>query len=189
MLKLLKHTLAALVVATLPGLTACSPDDGDNNNNEPKNIDQAWVTANADYINLAATLTEPDGTPYYETVTAPWNTGASILMHYFNDRSLTQGNLRPLLTSTVAVKYHGELVNTARFDDSYSNIDSLFTTTLTSVVEGWTIALTQMHVGDSVRVVIPAASGYGSRETGNIPAYSTLVFHIKLVDIPHYETR
>lgn len=186
MRRIFTYALAALAVVALPTLTSCSPDNEEDD--EPKNIDQAWVSTNEEYINIARTLTNDDGTPYYESVTAAWNSGATILMHYFNDRALTQGNLKPMLTSSVSVKYHGELVNGARFDSSYANSDSLFTTRLTSVVEGWVIALTQMHVGDSVRVVIPAAAGYGSTQTASIPAYSTLVFNIKLVDIPHYET-
>lgn len=176
-----------MAVALVPALTSCSPDNDDDD--KDKNIDKAWVSANEAYITQAAALTESDGSPFYESVTAPWNSGATVLMHWFNERALTEGNLRPLLTSTVSVKYHGELINGVRFDDSYSNTDSLFTTELTSVVEGWTVALTQMHVGDSVRVVIPEGAGYGSTQHGSIPSYSTLVFNIKLVEIPHYETR
>lgn len=187
MRKILAYGFAALAAVALPALTSCSP--GSDDDDTDKNIDKEWVAANEAYIASAEQLTDDDGSPYYESVTAAWNSGATILMHYFNDRALTEGNLSPLLTSTVNVKYEGELIDGTAFDNSYSNTDSLFTTNLTSVVEGWAIALMQMHVGDSVRVVIPADAGYGSTATGSIPAYSTLVFNIKLVDIPHYETR
>ena len=57
------------------------------------------------------------------------------------------------------------------------------------MIEGWKIALVNMRVGDSVRVVIPYKLGYGASGSGAIPPYSTLVFDMKLVDIPYYEVR
>ena len=52
----------------------------------------------------------------------------------------------------------------------------------------------QMHVGDSAQIVIPYQQAYGS--TGSmrngiyvIKPFSTLVFNLKLVDIPYYEVR
>lgn len=46
-----------------------------------------------------------------------------------------------------------------------------------------------MRVGDSARIVIPYNLGYGSSNSGVIKPYSTLVFDLKLVDIPYYEVR
>ena len=54
-------------------------------------------------------------------------------------------------------------------------------------VEGWLIALTHMHVGDSCTVVIPYQQGYGStKKTDVLVPFSTLVFGMKLVDIYKY---
>lgn len=133
-----------------------------------------------------------DGANYYQTLTPAWNTSAQILIRYFNDRKLTEGNLSPLLNSTVDVKYIGRLYNGEPFDSSYTmtlNGDSIYRTAVNSLIEGWTIALQEMRVGDSVQVVIPYSLGYGSKTTGVIKPYSTLVFDIKLVDIPYYEVR
>ena len=110
-------------------------------------------------------------------------------MHYFNDRSLTEGNLTPLSTSTVSVKYIGRLYNNEPFDSSYLATDSLFTTKVGDVISGWGIALQHMRVGDSVRVVIPYQQAYGATQSGSILPYSNLQFDIKLVDIPLYETK
>lgn len=116
-----------------------------------------------------------------------------MLIRYLNDRSKTEGNLSPLLTSTVDVKYIGRLYNGVPFDSSFRNVasygDSLMRTTPGSLIQGWTIALMNMRVGDSARIVIPYNLGYGSSNSGVIKPYSTLVFDLKLVDIPYYEVR
>lgn len=44
-----------------------------------------------------------------------------------------------------------------------------------------------MRVGDSAQVVIPYLEGYGVSGSGSILPFTTLVFNIKLVDIPAYE--
>ena len=49
-------------------------------------------------------------------------------------------------------------------------------------VAGFTSALTRMHRGDHWRVTIPYQLGYGTTEHGSIPAYSTLIFDIWLID-------
>lgn len=170
--------------AVVMGLYSCSPEN-DNDNNS--NVDWDWVSLNESYYNNAALETGSDGRPFYEKVVPVWNESASVLMHYFNDRVLTAGNLSPYLTSTVSVKYELGLADGRALENSYSNTDSLFTSKVSALVEGWAIALTNMHVGDSVKVVIPAAQGYGAYTHGSVPGYSTLIFNIKLVDIPAYE--
>lgn len=51
-----------------------------------------------------------------------------------------------------------------------------------SPITGWTIALQNMVVGDIWEVWIPQKLGYGSSEKDNIPAYSTLIFEIEVVE-------
>jgi FKBP-type peptidyl-prolyl cis-trans isomerase FklB len=50
------------------------------------------------------------------------------------------------------------------------------------VVSGFTTALLNMHPGDYWRVTIPYQLGYGATASGSVPAYSTLIFEIKLVE-------
>jgi FKBP-type peptidyl-prolyl cis-trans isomerase len=59
---------------------------------------------------------------------------------------------------------------------------------LSSTIEGWAIAREDMRCGDTVEVVVPYASAYGSTATSSIYPYSNLRFNIRLVDIPFYET-
>ena len=158
--------------------------DDDNDNDTYKE----WREENVDYINKEASRLV-DGKNYYKRIVPGWNSALYVLIHYFNNTEETAGNLVPLETSTVAVKYKGMLYDGTPFDSSYVNTDSLFVTKVTGVISGWQIALQEMHVGDSVDVIIPYQAAYGVSGSGSIPPYSTLKFGIKLVDIPNYETR
>ena len=54
---------------------------------------------------------------------------------------------------------------------------------LNEVIEGWQIALLRMHPGSRWIVYIPYTMGYGTRTSGPIPAYSTLIFEVELLNI------
>ena len=126
----------------------------------------------------------------YTTVIAHWDPSAQVLMRWHNDTMLTKDNLKPLVTSTVDVKYRLRLYDDTAMDSSYlitSPADSIYRAMISSNVEGWMIALTHMHVGDSCIVVIPYHQGYGSTMKGDIKPYSNLIFDLKLVDIYKYK--
>lgn len=93
-----------------------------------------------------------------------------------------QGNKTPRLNSIVSVHYKGALINGREFDNSWKrNCPEAFR--LNEVIEGWQIALQQMHTGDHWIVYIPYTVGYGTRTSGPIPAYSTLIFEVQLLSI------
>ena len=104
---------------------------------------------------------------------------------------LTRNNLKPLITSTVDVKYHLSTYDGNPVDSSYymtSPADSIYRSVLNQNVEGWMIALTRMHVGDSCTVIIPYQQGYGStKKSDNLLPFSNLIFDVKLVDIYKYQ--
>ena len=51
------------------------------------------------------------------------------------------------------------------------------------VIKGWDIGVVCMSVGAERRLTIPANLAYGSKSLPGIPANSTLVFDIKLLEI------
>ena len=126
----------------------------------------------------------------YKRLIAPWDPSALTLIRWHNDTLLTKDNLKPLLTSTVDVKYHLSLCDGTPVDSSYyltSPADSIYRSRVSDNVEGWMIALTRMHVGDSCTVIVPYYQGYGSTKKSDILIpFSTLVFDMKLVDIAKY---
>lgn len=175
--------LPAIATAILASMAACNSDDTWSEYEE-------WRQTNDQWFQSQLNLQESDGSLFYTRLAPQWDKTSYILIHYFNDRTLTEGNLSPLYTSTVNVKYIGRLYNGEPFDSSYVNTtygDSIFQTKLSDVIAGWTIALEDMRVGDSARIVIPQGLAYGGSSQGIIQPYSALEFDIKLVDIPYYE--
>lgn len=152
---------------------------------------EEWRVANEEWLAEQQALTDSDGTPYYTQIVPSWYPKSGVLIHYFNDRSLTEGNLTPLVNSTVDVKYIGRLYNDEAFDSSYTQTtwgDSIYRVQPINTIVGWQVALTNMRVGDSARVIIPFMEAYGvSTTSSTIPPYSNLAFDIKLVDIYKYE--
>jgi len=190
----MKKLLLLILMFPCISLFTVSCDDNDEKDTWDKYA--AWREENEAWLAQMARLETADGKAYYERIVPAWNPGVYIMMHYYNDRELTKNNLVPLATSTVRVKYSGRLYNTDEpFDSSYNNRstvigDSIYQTTLTNIISGWQIALQNMHVGDSVTVLIPYNVGYGaSTSNEKIPPYSALVFDIKLVDIPYYQVK
>ncbi len=174
------------IIATIA--IGCSSDD---NNVWEEYAD--WREANINWFNEQQNRTNDDGSKYYTQLEPSWYAGQHILIHYFNDRKLTEGNLSPLYTSTVDVKYKGWLYNGESFDSSYGNTatygDSLYRVRCNNVILGWSAALEDMRIGDSCEIVIPYQMAYGEQNTGSIKPYSALKFHIKLVDIPFYQIK
>ncbi len=83
----------------------------------------------------------------------------------------------------VTANYAGYLWDGAGFDSSFSR-GGPQTFSLNSVIEGWKYGLADTNVGDRVLLVIPPEYGYGDQEVSeSIPANSTLVFVVDIVDI------
>ncbi|MBD5254913.1 MAG: hypothetical protein HDS53_02365 [Barnesiella sp.] len=174
------------LVAMIIGLSATVASCGDSGNSWTEY--EEWRNANIEWYLAQKDRKNPDGTPYYKELNPSWYTNSGVLIHYFNDRKQTEGNLSPLITSQVSVKYKGELYNGSVFDSTaVATSDSVRTFTLSGTVIGWKVALTDMHVGDTCEVVLPYTMGYGAAGNTSISPYSSLKFGIKLVDIPAYE--
>lgn len=89
---------------------------------------------------------------------------------------------KPKADDTVVVHYKGTLVDGTEFDSSYSRNEPL-TIPLNSVIKGWTEGLVNVKKGGKIQLVIPAELAYGENGVPGIPANSTLVFDVELLDI------
>ena len=89
----------------------------------------------------------------------------------------------PKATDTVKVHYRGTLTNGKEFDSSYKrNEPTSFP--LNRVIPCWTESLQTMKPGGKVKIVCPPELAYGAREIpGLIPANSTLMFEVELLEI------
>lgn len=104
----------------------------------------------------------------------------------------------PLYTDTVTVHYLGRLLPSVSypygyvFDQSYygNYYDDVSKPLQMAIgnsggnmlVDGFATALQHMRRGDHWMVYIPYQLGYGSRSQTGVPAYSTLIFDLRLVD-------
>ena len=88
----------------------------------------------------------------------------------------------PADTCKVKVNYKGTLIDGTEFDISYKRNEPA-TFRANQVIKGWTEALTMMPVGSKWELYIPQELAYGSRESGQIKPFSTLIFEVELVGI------
>ncbi len=100
--------------------------------------------------------------------------------------------VQPLITGTgpavesgqnVTFQYSGWLWDGTPFDSSWDK-PSPFTTPIGAgqVIQGWDQGLVGQPVGSQVLLVIPPDLGYGGEDRGTIPANSTLIFVVDILD-------
>lgn len=85
---------------------------------------------------------------------------------------------RPAAEDGVLVNYIGYLAATGEVFDQ--GAQAAFP--VNGVIKGFGEGLQLMGKGAIMRLCVPAALGYGARETGPIPANSDLVFQVELID-------
>lgn len=85
---------------------------------------------------------------------------------------------RPTATDVALIDYEGKLLDGTTFDKSQRPTPM----PVSGVVPGFSEALKLMPKGSKYRVWLKPELGYGDRATGPIPANSTLVFDIELLD-------
>ena len=98
-------------------------------------------------------------------------------------RKVKEGNGKhPVATDRVKVHYTGTLIDGKKFDSSIDRGEPL-TFPLNQVIPGWTEGLQLMDEGSKYILYIPYNLGYGTRDMGDIPAGSTLIFEVELLEI------
>jgi len=108
--------------------------------------------------------TTPSGLQYWDVVTG---TGATAV----------PGKL-------VSVHYTGWLTDGTKFDSSVDrNKPFEFPLGAGRVIKGWDEGVAGMNVGGKGQLRIPPNLGYGSTARGPIPANSTLVFDVELLEV------
>ncbi|MDE5790237.1 MAG: FKBP-type peptidyl-prolyl cis-trans isomerase [Muribaculaceae bacterium] len=163
-------------------LTGCLGDDNNDYYSD-------WKKQNDDYLaNLESEVNA--GRSEYTRFVPDWAPQNSVYVKWHNDRSQTLKNLSPLSTSTVDITYAMENIEGTDLGDSFSATtwgDSIYRSQPNQNIAGMWIAMLNMHVGDSVTMIIPYLSGYGARQMSAIKPYSNLIYHVKMKAIPKYE--
>ena len=84
------------------------------------------------------------------------------------------------LADTIVVRYKGTLLNGAVFDETK---EKPATFPLKRLIKGWQTGLPFCREGGKIRLVIPSALGYTTRNLGTIPPNSVLVFDVEVLEI------
>lgn len=182
---------------TLLGLASC---DETKENGEYDN----WAVRNVAFIDSIATVARANESgdwkiflAYGLNDTLQWDNQYYV---YCNVIRRGDGTESPGYSDTVLVNYRGRLIPSKTypdgniFDESYlgqldPEVDVPQKLNLSGCVRGWTTAMMRMvkgktrATGDVWRIYVPATLGYEGRDDVSlIPAYSTLVFDLNLVD-------
>lgn len=163
-----------------------------------------WEARNAAYIDSVANVAAnpPAGETWHRYVNYKiQNDGMGTDLTLTNSdyvyvKDLTESDVElgetPFSTDTVNVHYRGWFINGEVFDQSYSGDWNVmvheprqFVVGEQGIRTGWTTALLHMQEGEHWEVYIPYTMGYGTSDYGDIPAYSTLVFDIRLEKVIH----
>lgn len=84
----------------------------------------------------------------------------------------------------VVVHYTGKLTNDTVFDSSVKRGEPFsFKLGAGQVIKGWDEAFAILQVGDKATIKFGPELGYGDRDMGKIPAGSTLIFDVELLDV------
>jgi FKBP-type peptidyl-prolyl cis-trans isomerase len=85
---------------------------------------------------------------------------------------------------TVIINYVGTLTDGTKFDSSYDHGKPFETQIGTGqVIKGWDLGVVGMKIGGKRKLTIPPQLAYGNQAIGSIPANSTLIFEVELIDI------
>jgi FKBP-type peptidyl-prolyl cis-trans isomerase FklB len=173
--------LLLLIGTIVIPLVSC--DDSDE-------IDTVWKEANE------AIFAEISHNPDYSKIYSQSKMG------YILYKELESGyGEMPIFTDSVKVLYKGwykkdwtkadtytdskgnKIINKIIFDSSPRKGELPARLKVSDLIDGFATALQNMQEGDKWEVWIPWKLGYGETTYGSIPAYTTLVFEIKLLEV------
>jgi FKBP-type peptidyl-prolyl cis-trans isomerase len=113
-------------------------------------------------------------------------TSPSVNVPFSQTDTVVGAGAAALAGHQVSVSYTGWLYDASKSDQRGTQFDSSNSFTFTlgagAVIAGWDQGVAGMKVGGTRILVIPPSLGYGSKATGPIPANSTLVFQITLLN-------
>ena len=167
----------ALMLLCVLFVSSCGGGDDD------EIIDDVWKVENE------AAFAETGKSPGYFKLLSEANNG---FVYY---KPIKNGDGKQVYyNSKLKVYYKGSLIDGTVFDHKEFDDGIPFSCTpsptvasedskYSSVISGWTVALQHMVEGDKWEVWIPQGLGYGSTAYGSIPAYSTLIFEIEVVEV------
>lgn len=203
--------IIGLLLCAAPLFTSCSESDDNGSTDEFSNWqernDQYFATVRSNALKQIANAKRANGDEWQShsnwlaflsfsrSATATNNTSHDSIFVEVLERGTGSGC--PLATDKVRVYYAGRLIPTTQhpdgkmFDHSGQSalMEKIFdhaTATpaafpVSELTRGFATAVQHMHIGDKWRIYVPQELGYKDAKRTNVPAYSTLIFDVELV--------
>ena len=139
-----------------------------------------YIQANKDWLEAKAKEEGVKALPkgiYYKVLSEGRSSSARLLP----EGRKNLDSAKPTDRSIITAHYTGRTIDGKQFDSSRGGVP--LACRLCDLIEGWIIAIQQMHIGDKWELYIPAEMGYGKFSQPGIPGGSTLIFEIELLGI------
>ena len=139
-----------------------------------------YIQANKEWLEAKAKEEGVKALPkgiYYKVMSEGRSSSARLLP----EERKNQDSAKPTVRSIITAHYTGRTIDGKQFDSSRGGVP--LACRLCDLIEGWIIAIQQMHIGDKWEIYIPAEMGYGKFSQPGIPGGSTLIFEIELLGI------
>lgn len=172
---------AALVLALPLGLAACGAQDAQSGSQSSQSSSSQADASSTPEVDRSGEANFPAVTGGFgedpEISAGKGDAPAQVSV-----KTLHQGDGAGIaIEDTLLVDYELALWDGSKVESSFeSGTPALFS--LQQVIPGWTYGLEGQHVGDRVEIVVPAKWGYGDQPSGAIPAGSTLVFVVDVIN-------
>lgn len=203
--------LAALTMVIMPFLASCSDKDDDGKTDEFANWqsrnDAYFSSIRSTSLKAIAAAKSAYSDKWMEH--CDWRTYLSYSLNPSSKNNTSTDSIHvkilkrgtgtecPISTDSVRVFYAGYLIPTdlhadgMLFDHSGQSTieENIFdhekgmpaSMLISSCTRGFATALQYMHIGDKWRIYVPYKLGYDKVASNSVPAYSTLVFDVELV--------
>lgn len=109
-----------------------------------------------------------------------YTTESGLQIKYFTINAKAK---QPVKDDKIKINVKGTLLNDTVWADSYKQGVPLLLKVGETSIKGLDEGLCLLHIGDSAVLTIPSALGFGDQVMSNVPANSTLIMTIKLIDI------
>lgn len=175
----------ALAITLLTGCAGAAPQTAENTTTSEAGTEPGAVTEATTDTVTGPTTTDmvTNTTPALE---APKLSDKAVTTDsglQYEDTLLGEGD-EAQSGDLVTVHYTGYLEDGTVFDTSVPTDNPIkFSLGAGRVIVGWDEGVTGMKVGGKRLLVIPPDLGYGEEENGPIPANSTLVFEVELMEV------
>jgi peptidylprolyl isomerase len=147
--------------------------------------DMGSIPPNSTLIFEVELMGVEEGPKPYDVKGKPTHTTPSGLQYIVVEKSKDASALKAEEGKKVSVHYTGMLMDGKVFDSSRErNAPIEITLGKGMVIPGWEEGIALMHVGDKMRLIIPAKLAYGEKGAGGvIPPNATIMFDVELMGV------